>query len=273
MCTCHIRGAVLFFSKPRLKILGGCTCPPCPPPSTRLGIFCRKFCRHYPPSPNELLRKVEGETETCIAESLAKEILDEPDEPQPKRAMLSNLQDPRNLPRFPIKTWEKSVGTEQPECPMPSRQCQWHREKKSTMVQYGLLQKTVPENNHKTQCRCVCHVSLYLAWVHTGNTFQSLIVILGQYRCSSSPCRYRGAGCPHTRAGHSCRVGTALGSPHLPRLGTISCFPAILFMFVLNLLCPFCFACVWQHSPMLCDQSCIVLQSHTSSSQFQSRHH
>ena len=65
---------------------------------------------------NELLRKVEEETETFIAESLAKEILDEPDEPQPKRAMLSNLQDPRNLPRFPIKTWEKSVGTEQPEC-------------------------------------------------------------------------------------------------------------------------------------------------------------
>ena len=74
------------------------------------------------------------------------------------------------------------------------------REKKH----YGLLQKTVPENNHKTQCRCVCHVSLYLAWVHTGNTFQSLI--LGQYRCSSSPCRYRGAGWiprywPRTRAG------------------------------------------------------------------------
>ena len=41
-------------------------------------------------------------------------------------------------------------------------------------------------------------------WVHTGNTFQS--IILGQYRCSSSPCRYRGAGwipryCPRTRAG------------------------------------------------------------------------
>ena len=78
------------------------------------------------------------------------------------------------------------------------------REKKH----YGLLQKTVPENNHKTQCRCVCHVSLYLAWVHTGNTFQSLI--LGLYRCSSSPCRYRGAGwipgyCPRT---HCTRAGT-----------------------------------------------------------------
>ena len=124
-----------------------------------------------------------------------------PDEPQPKRAVLSNLQDPRNLPRFPINTWEKSLGTEQPECPKPSRQCQWLRDKKK---HYGLLQKTVPENNRKTQCRCVCHVSLYLAWVHTGNTFQSLI--LGQYRCSSSPCRYRGAGwipryCPRTRAG------------------------------------------------------------------------
>ena len=49
---------------------------------------------------NELLQKVEEETETFIAESFAQEILDEPDEPQPKRAMLSNLQDPRNLPSF-----------------------------------------------------------------------------------------------------------------------------------------------------------------------------
>ena len=167
--------------------------------------------------------------------------MDEPDEPQPKRAMLSNLQDPRNLPRFPIKTWEKSVGTEQPECPMPSRQCQWHREKKSTMVQYGLLQKTVPENNHKTQCRCVCHVSLYLAWVtswvHTGNTFQSLI--LGQYRCSSSPCRYRGAGwipryCPHTRAG-TCT------SPQLISVcgGFVMCFVHFLRVSTVILCCTF----------------------------------
>ena len=47
---------------------------------------------------------------------------------------------------------------------------------------------TAAENNYKTQCRCVhvCHVSLYLAWVHacslawvhTGNTFQSQIARL-----------------------------------------------------------------------------------------------
>ena len=157
---------------------------------------------------NELLRKVviEEETETCgVTESLAKEILDEPDEPQPKRAMLSNLQDPRNLPRFPIKTWEKSVGTEQPECPRAdahSTMSMAPREKKH----YGLLQKncTRKQSQNTMQRRCVCHASLYLAWVHTGNTFQSLI--LGQYRCSSSPCRYRGAGwipryCPRARAG------------------------------------------------------------------------
>ena len=115
---------------------------------------------------NELLRKVEEETETFIAdnaESLAKEILDEPDEPQPKRAMLSNLQDPRNLPRFPIKTWEKSVGTEQTECPMPSRQCHWHREKKAL----GTTTKncTRKQSQNTMQVCLVCHVYLFfLAW-------------------------------------------------------------------------------------------------------------
>ena len=100
---------------------------------------------------NELLRKVEVETETFSAESLAKEIFDEPDEPQPKRPMLSKLQDPRNyLPRFPIKTWEESVGTEQPECPMPSRQCMSMapREKKALWTTTKkLYQKTIAKHN------------------------------------------------------------------------------------------------------------------------------
>ena len=64
--------------------------------------------------------------------------------------MLSNLQDPRNyLPRFPIKPWEKSVGTEQSECPMPSRQCQWSpRERKALrMYYYCLYQKTITKHN------------------------------------------------------------------------------------------------------------------------------
>ena len=118
---------------------------------------------------NELLRKVEVETETFIAESLAKEILDEPDEPQPKRAMLSNLQDPRNyLPRFPIKTWEESVGTEQPECPMPSRQCQWPHEKKSTMDYYKkLYQKTITKHNAAAGVHmCLSCISLFGLGAH-----------------------------------------------------------------------------------------------------------
>ena len=75
-----------------------------------------------------------------------------PDEPQPKRAMLSNLQDLRNSPRFPNKTWEKSVGTEQPECPTPCRQCQWHHEKKrSTMDYYKNCRSTRKQSQNTMQ--------------------------------------------------------------------------------------------------------------------------
>eukprot|EP00117_Sycon_ciliatum_P046972 scpid94560/ scgid33590/ len=43
---------------------------------------------------NELLQQVEKEPETFIAESFAKEILDEPDKPQPKRAIAQQPAEP-----------------------------------------------------------------------------------------------------------------------------------------------------------------------------------
>ena len=41
MYVSHPRCSIIFF-KPRLKICGGCTCPPCPSPSTRL--YCVPLC-------------------------------------------------------------------------------------------------------------------------------------------------------------------------------------------------------------------------------------
>ena len=110
---------------------------------------------------NELLQ-VEEEAETCIAESLAKEILDAPDEPQTKRAMLRNLQEPRDLPRFPIKTWEKSAAGNR----MPDAQ--------STMIMsMATTSKKAPWTTRKQSHNAcaACHTGVHcifanLAWVH-----------------------------------------------------------------------------------------------------------
>ena len=147
---------------------------------------------------NELLRKVEEETETFIAESLAKEILDISLNQSSQCSATCRIRAICRGFRSRRGKNPSEQNSQNARCPVDNVNGTARKKK-----HYGLLQKTVPENNHKTQCRCVCHVSLYLAWVHTGNTFQSLI--LGQYRCSSSPCRYRGAGwipryCPRTRA-------------------------------------------------------------------------
>ena len=77
--------------------------------------------------------------------------------------MLSNLQDPRNLPRFPIKTWEKSVGTEQTECPMPSRQCQWHREKKAL---WTTTKNCTRKQSQNTMQVCLSCISLFGLGAH-----------------------------------------------------------------------------------------------------------
>ena len=67
--------------------------------------------------------------------------------------------------RFPIKTWEKSVGIEQPECPMPSRQCQWHHEKKNALCLW-----TSTKNCPRKQSQTTMQVSVMYLYIWLGCT-------------------------------------------------------------------------------------------------------
>ena len=87
---------------------------------------------------------------------------------------------------FRSRRGKKSVGTEQPECPMPSRQCQWHREKESTMDYYKkLYQKTITKHMQVLHmCVCLSCISLFGLGAHGKHVPVTHTSILGQ--CSTA---------------------------------------------------------------------------------------